>query len=259
MGDEQELHAIGHVFHQLAESHCVDVVQRRVDLVEQAEWRRVQLEYGEYQRDSRQCLLTAGEQMNAGIAFTGRASHHRDTGAQQIVVGELQIGMPAAEQTRKHDAQTLVDLLEGILETRTGLAIDFLNRGRQCIQRLLQILVLGIQIELPLRLLIVFLDGRQVDGSKTVDAPFHGGELVFPLRGLGLLAQAFQDRRQPVADAGKLLFDGLAPHRHLLGLETQCLQARALGADGLFLLDPGLLELAHASFGALDPLAGDAQ
>src|SRR6056297_754040 len=59
MRDEHELHLRRHFLDDVAEAADVGVVQRRIHLVEHAERRRVQLEYGEHQRDSGQCLLAA--------------------------------------------------------------------------------------------------------------------------------------------------------------------------------------------------------
>ncbi len=73
--------------------------------------------------------------MDGGVALAGRARHDGDAGLQQVLVGQLQIGVPAAEQPRKELLKAVVDLIVGLLETVAGLAVDLADRLFQGLQR----------------------------------------------------------------------------------------------------------------------------
>ncbi len=73
--------------HQVAEAQRVGVVERRVDLVEQAERRRVELEQREHQRDRGERLLAAREQVDAGVALARRVRHDLHAGVEDLLAG----------------------------------------------------------------------------------------------------------------------------------------------------------------------------
>src|SRR3546814_3930864 len=102
----------------------VGLVERRVDLVEQAERRRVELEDREHQRHGGHRLLAAREQRNVRHALAGRPRHDRDAGVEQVLAGEFEVGMAAAEQARIDLLHARVDPVEGVLEAAAGLAVD---------------------------------------------------------------------------------------------------------------------------------------
>ena len=87
--------------HDVAEAADVVLVERRVDLVQQAERRGIQLEDREHQRDRGQRLLAARELVDGAVALARRARHDRDAGVEHVFARELQIGMAAAEQLRE--------------------------------------------------------------------------------------------------------------------------------------------------------------
>src|SRR3546814_5181230 len=62
VGDEQELYLLAHLRDHGGEAADVGLVERRVDLVEQAERRRVELEDREHQRHGGHRLLAARKQ-----------------------------------------------------------------------------------------------------------------------------------------------------------------------------------------------------
>ena len=74
-----------HLFQQVAEAHDIGVVERRVDLVEHADRRRVGEEHGEDQRQRRQRLLAAGEQRHDLRLLARRARHDLQARFQRIV------------------------------------------------------------------------------------------------------------------------------------------------------------------------------
>ena len=100
VADEEELRALAHLADQLAVALGVGVVQRRVDLVEQAERRRVELEDGEHQRDRGQRLLAARQQVDGAVLLARRLRHHLHAGIEDLVAGHHQPRAAAAEQAR---------------------------------------------------------------------------------------------------------------------------------------------------------------
>ena len=64
MRNTQELDGLRHFLDDIAEAIDVRVIERRIDLIEQTERRRIQLEDRKDQRNGRQRLFTTGEQMN---------------------------------------------------------------------------------------------------------------------------------------------------------------------------------------------------
>src|SRR3954462_3968455 len=113
VADEQELRLRRHALDQLAEARGVRVVERSVDLIEQAEGRRVELEHGKHERNGGECLLAAGQEMDAGIALARRLRHDLHAGVQYFLAGHDQLRFAAAEERREKRAEVLVDGLEG--------------------------------------------------------------------------------------------------------------------------------------------------
>src|SRR5690606_13759387 len=145
-------------------------------LVEQAERCRVQLEDGEDQGHGSEGFLAAREQVDVADALTGRSRHDGDARHQQIVAIELQIGMPAAEEAREYAAQPLIGTIERFLEARPRLSIYLANGALEGLERLAQILELRIQVLLPLQLLLVLVDGREVDRPQPLNSPLQSLE-----------------------------------------------------------------------------------
>jgi hypothetical protein len=182
--DENELHLLRHRAYQLAEAPDIGIVERGVDLVEHTEGRRVELEDGEHQGYGGQGLLAAREQVDAGVALAGRARHDCHPGFEQILVGQFQIGLSTAEQTRKELLEALIDLIIGLFETAAGLAVDLADRLLQGLQRTGDVVVLGIEIGLALGLFLEFIDGGQVDRAQTLEARGDLAQFLLP-DGLG--------------------------------------------------------------------------
>src|SRR3990170_5972276 len=145
VADEQELCLLGHLAHQVAEALDVGVVQGPVNLVEQAERRRVELEHREHQRNCRKRLFSAREQMNGGVLLAGRPRHHLNPGVEYLLSGHDQARLAAAEQDRKQVTEMLVYAVEGRLEQRARLAIDLADRAVQSLQCLREVGCLRVQ------------------------------------------------------------------------------------------------------------------
>ncbi len=101
--------------------------------------------------------------MDGAVPLTRGPRHDRDTGIQQVVAGKLQIGMTAAEHLGKQFLQATVDAVEVFLEARPGFPVDLADGVFQGVERVFQVRVLAVQVVLALGLLLVFVDGRQVD------------------------------------------------------------------------------------------------
>src|SRR5690606_8562653 len=90
--NDDELHLLGHLADDLAEATHIGIVERRVDLVEQTERSRIQLEDGEDERHGRQRLLTARQQMDRAVPLARWPRHDGDARLEQILAVELEVG-----------------------------------------------------------------------------------------------------------------------------------------------------------------------
>ena len=92
-GDEAGVGAFAHFFEEVAEALDIVVVERGVDLVEDADRRGVGEEDGEDQRERGQRLLAAGEQGQRLRLLAGRLGDEFEAGFQRIVgFDQLQFG-----------------------------------------------------------------------------------------------------------------------------------------------------------------------
>src|SRR6185436_15853454 len=128
--DEDELRMLRHLADHLGEAADVRVVERRVDLVENAERRRIDEEQREDQADGDQRLLAARQQGDAVEALARRTNDDLDAGLQQIVlVGEHELALTAAEQARENLLERLVGARERLGEARARGAVELLDRA----------------------------------------------------------------------------------------------------------------------------------
>ena len=104
VGDDDEA-GIGrarHLVEQVAEALDIVIVERRIDLVEHADRRRIGEEHGEDQRQSRERLLAAGEKRQRHRFLARRLRHDLEAGFERIfALDQLQLGIAAAEQFDK--------------------------------------------------------------------------------------------------------------------------------------------------------------
>jgi hypothetical protein len=122
--NEDELGLRRHALDHLAEAHGVRVVERRIDLVEHAERRRIEVEDGEHQGDRGQRLFAAGEQVDGGVLLARRLRHDLDAGIEDLVAGEDQARLAAAEKLREQGAEMAVDGVVGLLQLLARFAVD---------------------------------------------------------------------------------------------------------------------------------------
>ncbi len=100
--------------------------------------------------------------------------------------------------------QTVIDLVEGFLETRAGLAIDFADGVFQRLQRLGQIGILRVQIGLALTLLGEFVDGGEIDRTQALNARGDAFHIFVPERSIRLRRQCGQQSLQLDLGLGEL-------------------------------------------------------
>ena len=97
-----------HPLEHLDEPADVGIVERRVDLVEQAERARAVLEDREHQRHRGQRLLAARQQLHALQPLARRLGDDVDAALELIVlVEQRQAGAAAAEQRRERLLEVL--------------------------------------------------------------------------------------------------------------------------------------------------------
>src|SRR5512141_1152885 len=194
--DEEVLVPVRHLAHQGVEPVDIGVVQRRIDLVEQAEGRRLDEEDGEDEADGGERLLPAGEAAERKRFLAGRLDEDPDARLEEIfLVDQAQRGTPTLEQPGEHLAELRVDLLERLREPLPGRPVDPLDRLRQILEGFFEILLLGGQEGEPLGQLPVLLEGGEVHLS-------HRGHPFAELLRAGL-----ENRKLP----GRVHF----PFRHL--------------------------------------------
>ena len=90
----------------------VRVVERRVHLVQQAERRRVQLEEREHERDRGERLLAAREQLDRLVLLARGLREHLHAGVEDLLAGQVQARVAAAEERREHLLEVLVHHVE---------------------------------------------------------------------------------------------------------------------------------------------------
>src|SRR6185369_13882487 len=145
VGDEDELHAAGHLAHDIAEAAHIVLVQRRVHFVQQTERRGVQVEDGEHQCHGGQRLLAAGELRDRAVALAGWARHDGNAGRQHVLASEFEVGMTTAEQPREFFLQAVVDLLKRSFEAGARLPVDLAHGLFERIERISEVFPLRVE------------------------------------------------------------------------------------------------------------------
>src|SRR5262245_31671990 len=117
VSDDDELGVLLHAAQHFHEPADIGVVERRVDLVEEAERARLVFEHAEHQRNGGQRLLPAGEQLYALKALARRLRDDLDPALQRIaLVEQRQAGAAAAEQCAESLLEIPVDGGERFVE-----------------------------------------------------------------------------------------------------------------------------------------------
>ena len=210
MGHDQEAGAalLGDVLDQGAEPVDIVVVERRIDLVENADRRRIGQEYREQQGDRRERLLAAGEQRQALEPLARRARHDFQAGIERVVrFGQRQMGAAAAVEAGEQGLEMPVDGVEGVEEPRPAFAVQGGDRPAEPLDRADQVVALGLVFLDPFAEFLRFLLGAVVDRAHAVALAQQPLQPPFGVRlgGQGLVRTVFGDVQQGVRAAVQAL------------------------------------------------------
>ena len=169
MGDDDEAGLGGprHLVHQVAVALDIVVVERRVDLVEHADWRRVGQKHREDQRHGRQRLLATRKKRHRLRLLARRTRENLKTGFERVVtLDQLEFRRPTTEKMGEKALELVVDDGEGGKKPFSALAIEALNAGAQFADRLDYVLALGDNEVEALGQLRLFLVRTQIHSTQ---------------------------------------------------------------------------------------------
>ncbi len=203
MGDDDKLRVPVHLAQIGREPRDVHVVQRRLDFVQHAEGRRIDLHDGEIQGDGDQSLLPSGERLQAGDGLAGQPDGNFDSGAEHVVRVRQGEGTRApAEQVAERLGEVAVNLVEPLGEQVLHLAGQTVNQPVQLVAGFFGVRNLRLQKLVAGRNLLVFLHGGHVHRAERADFAF---QLIQALFRLSRVADIF--RRLPLGfAAGQFIF-----------------------------------------------------
>src|SRR5262249_31786959 len=170
VGDENELGVLLHALEHLDEAADVGVVERRVDLVEQAERARAVLEDGEHQRHRGEGLLAARKELNALQALARRRGDDVDAALERVAFVEwYQAGLAVAVERGERPGEVLVDDGERLLEALPRRLVDLADRlvGRR--NRVDEVLALRGQERVARLEVVELIDRHHVHGAHSLD------------------------------------------------------------------------------------------
>ena len=119
VGNHDELRTICHLAHKLVVPIDVHVIEWGIDLIEQAEGRRLHLEDGEDKSYRCERLLSPGELIDRAVLLARRLRHDFDAGLEKIDIvasGERDPSSSTAEQPREDLLELLVDRVKRLPE-----------------------------------------------------------------------------------------------------------------------------------------------
>ena len=241
--------------HDVAEAADVVLVERRVDFVEQAERRGIEIEDREHQRDRGQRLLAARELVNAAVALARRARHDGDAGRQHVFADQLQVRVAAAEQLREFVLEAVVDAVERVLEARARFLVDLAHRLFERGQRRGDVGVLAVEVFLALARFLELVDGREIHLPEFLEIGARARQRFFPGRHRGIGREPREDFREFEARGRELLDDAFAAYARFLRDETRLLHAGTRGVDARFGIEPLLVERAQRAVGFFERAA----
>src|SRR5438094_903423 len=168
--DDDELRVLLHAAEHLDEAADVGIVERRIDLVEEAEGARLVLEHAEHQRDGGQRLLAAREQLDALQPLAGWLRDDLDAALERIgFVEQRQPGAAATEQRAERLLKIAIDGEERFRETLTRRFVDPPDRFARLRDRFDEIVALRRQEPVALVELVELLDRHHVHRTEPLD------------------------------------------------------------------------------------------
>src|SRR5215471_13385333 len=138
--DNHKLRLSAHLDDLVGEASDVHVVERRVNLVEQAERAWTVFEYRQDQRHGGHGLLAARQQQNILKPLARRLRDDLDPAFENVsLVDQLHLAMAAAEQLDKHLLEIFVDGGERLYELLARPALDLGDRRLSVRNRFLDV------------------------------------------------------------------------------------------------------------------------
>src|SRR5208337_123580 len=126
VGDDDELGVRGELLQKIREPPHIFLVEGRVDLVQQAEGRRLHHVDGEQERYARERALAAREQIDVLQLLSGRLGEDFDARLQgRLGVLQAKLGSAAAEQPAKHGMEVLLDFVVRVEKELGRFRADF--------------------------------------------------------------------------------------------------------------------------------------
>src|SRR6185295_12909812 len=111
VGDDDELRFLFELVQHPDKASDVGVIERRIHLVEQAEWARFGEEDAEQKRQRDQRALATREQMDALCALAARRCVNLDVAVQwELRVLEPEVAFASTEERHEDDAEVLSHL-----------------------------------------------------------------------------------------------------------------------------------------------------
>ena len=138
------------------------------------------LEDADQQRERGEGLLSAREQEDVLQLLARRRGDEVDAGLVAVLgVGELHVGLAAAEELGEGDGEVLVDDLEGLVELGVRDVVDLLDGGLCVFDGVEQVLALAFHEGVAACGLVVLLEGHHVDGAHGFEALLEAACLFF--------------------------------------------------------------------------------
>ena len=137
MGDDQ-VARVGrprHRVEQVAKAFDIGIVERGIDLIEDAQGRRVGQEQRKDQRDRRQRLFATRQQSERRQLLARRLRHDLKPRVEGVVaVDHFQMRLAAVEQGAEKLAKVRVDRLERSAQFESPLAVEAADRAAQAMR-----------------------------------------------------------------------------------------------------------------------------
>ena len=257
MRDDDELRLI-QIMQVLGETRNVRVVERRLDLVEETERRRLQTLNRKQQRDRRQRLLATRQLHHVLQLLSGRLGDDRNRGRQHIRIRgiELQTALTAPEENLEGLIKLHLDTLEVLVELPAHALVELLDDLAERLRGLREVEVLIIQELVTLADLLILLDRVDIDRTERLQLILQLRHERTHLRGililLGIALLRFLEgepvlvehvARELVDLFVELLLLILYTHRLLLHIEQSLRDLILAAEEGLPLGDELLLLL----------------
>lgn len=165
---------------KIAETLHIGVVQRCIDLIEDADRRRVGEEDGKDQRQRGQRLLTARQQCDRLRLLARRLGDDVEAGIERIIgIDQGQFGLAATKKLGKQFLELFVHPIKGFQELHPAFAVERRDGTAQLGDRFGDIVALQGQRVAALGNLLGLLFGRQIDRAQALTRLAQFGELAF--------------------------------------------------------------------------------